>query len=285
VAPDVSLSGYEPLEAHWRNPALASLGFAASFGGVTDYVRSIRTAQGTRWGYAAFFTKYPTNHFAYAGKPRLVMQYANDGWGPDNIDRVFTHETGHIFGCPDEYSASGCRCDAKAGFLREPNANCQSCAPSFVECLMAANTWAMCPHTLVHFGWRDTDADGTFDPVDPTSTPSPIDLRSLCSIAPWLCQLLGLGSGTAAAGIVGVRAAEGVVEAEPAVPLRVLRGVLDDETMARVQEAVRNEEMRYVEAVERKLRAAIDQLERVRAESVSIESEPKPARRRGKRRT
>ena len=47
------------------------------------------------------------------------MHYDNDGWGPDNIDRVFTHETGHIFGCPDEYAASNCSCDTKAGYLRE----------------------------------------------------------------------------------------------------------------------------------------------------------------------
>ena len=38
------------------------------------------------------------------------MQYAIDGWGPNNIDRVFAHETCHIFNAPDEYAASGCDC-------------------------------------------------------------------------------------------------------------------------------------------------------------------------------
>ncbi len=105
---------------------MAKIGFAPNFGGVQDYVRSIRANLATKWAYVAFFTKYPIPHFAYASKPRLVMHYANDGWGPDNIDRVFTHETGHIFGCPDEYAASNCSCDTKAGYLREVNGNCQS---------------------------------------------------------------------------------------------------------------------------------------------------------------
>ena len=62
----------------------------------------------TDWGYCAFFTKYPVGHFAYAylGGPYLVMQYAIDGWGPNNIDRVFAHETCHIFNAPDDYAAS-----------------------------------------------------------------------------------------------------------------------------------------------------------------------------------
>lgn len=62
-----------------------------------------------RWAYCAFFVKgYPLWHFAYASSPRIVMDYANDGWGPDNIDRVFAHEIGHIFSCHDEYATANC---------------------------------------------------------------------------------------------------------------------------------------------------------------------------------
>ena len=201
LAPNPSLSGYEPMEAHWRDPAMAKIGFAANFGGVREYVKTIRANNGTKWAYVAFFTKYPTNHFAYASKPRLVMQYANDNWGPDNIDRVFTHETGHIFGCPDEYAASGCSTTTKAGFLQEVNGNCQNGAAAFTPCLMAGNTWEMCSYTPTHFGWRDTDGDGALDPVDPVGNPNPlIDLSKLCAFVPFICQLFGINPGGAPAG-------------------------------------------------------------------------------------
>jgi hypothetical protein len=266
-APDPSLSGYEPLESHWRDPAMAKLGFSPNFGGVRDYVKSIRTGLATKWAYVAYFTKYPVHHFAYASKPRLVMHYGNDGWGPDNIDRVFTHETGHIFGCPDEYAASNCSCDTKAGFLREPNGNCERCASPFTPCLMAANTWAMCSFTPVHLGWRDTDGDGSLDPVDPVGNPNPlIDLGRLCVRFPFLCSLFGLA---APAGVEGATVGmAGPIVREPraeSVSLELLRGALTADEMARVEAAVEAEEDRYLDALERKLRTAADQIARERA--------------------
>lgn len=148
--------GAPDLEALWRDPAMAALGFPANWSGVVQYVENNRTRFGTRWTYCGFFTKYPLGHFAYAGigGPRLVMQYANDGWGPDNIDRVFTHETGHIFGCPDEYAGSGCNCGGAWGRFAKPNTNCENCAPGGgVACLMKANTFEMCNITPAHLGW------------------------------------------------------------------------------------------------------------------------------------
>lgn len=267
-APGPALTGYEPLESHWRDPAMAKIGFAANFGGVVEYVKAIRRNLGTKWGYVAFFTKYPLHHFAYASKPRLVMRYDNDGWGPDNIDRVFTHETGHIFGCPDEYAASNCSCDTKAGYLRERNGNCEGCATQLVPCLMAANTWAMCSFTPAHLGWRDTDADGSLDPVDPVGNPNPlIDFGRFCSTYPFICRLFGLGAtaGGGAGGPVGVSGAM-VPEPRPeAVPVELLRQVLTADEMARVEAAVRAEEERYLEALERKLRTAANQVARARA--------------------
>ena len=191
------------------------------------------------------------------------MQYANDGWGPDNIDRVFTHETGHIFGCPDEYAASGCSTTTKAGYLREVNGNCQNGATAFTPCLMAGNTWEMCTYTPTHFGWRDTDGDGALDPVDPVGNPNPlVDLGRLCSLFPVICQIFGLGG--VPGGPVGVAAGVGVGvagggQARPeAVPVELLRQVLTPAEMARVEKAVRAEELQYLEALERKLRTAAD---------------------------
>ena len=84
-------------ESRLRNPAMAALGFRANWNGVYDYINSLRGNLHTNWTYCVFFVKgYPLDHFAYAsiGGPRIVMDFANDGWGPDNIDRVFAHETG-----------------------------------------------------------------------------------------------------------------------------------------------------------------------------------------------
>jgi len=144
------------LEGLWRDPAMGALGFDPNWNGVVQYVESNRTNFGTRWTYCGFFTKYPLSWFAYAsiGGPRLVMDYNNDGWGPSNIDRVFTHESGHIFGCPDEYASSGCNCGGAWGRFGLPNTNCENCAPGGgVACLMKGNTFGMCSVTPGHLGW------------------------------------------------------------------------------------------------------------------------------------
>ncbi|MBS9372109.1 FG-GAP repeat domain-containing protein [Rhodococcus sp. B50] len=142
------------LEALWRDPAMGVLGYSADWSGVGAYVEDIRNRYGTRWTYCAFFTKYPLGHFAYAGAPRVVMDYNNDGWGPDNIDRVFAHETGHIFGCPDEYADSGCTCGGAFGRYGLANGNCENCAgEGGVPCLMKGNTFAVCGFTPGHLGW------------------------------------------------------------------------------------------------------------------------------------
>jgi ricin-type beta-trefoil lectin protein len=144
------------LEGRWRNPTMAAMGFAADFSGVDAYVRDLRTRLGSRWAYCSFFVKYPVRHFAYAsiGGPRVVMHYANGSWGPDNIDRVYAHETGHIFGCPDEYASSGCDCGGSWGRFGKPNLNCERCAPGGgIACLMKSNDWTMCPVTPAHLGW------------------------------------------------------------------------------------------------------------------------------------
>jgi hypothetical protein len=144
------------LEALWRDPAMAALGYSADWNGVLSYIEAIRSRFGTRWTYCGFFTKYPVGWFAYAsiGGPRIVMDYNADGWGPDNIDRVFAHETGHIFGCPDEYAASGCDCGGRWGRFGVNNGNCQNCASGGgVSCLMKGNDFVHCEYTPSHLGW------------------------------------------------------------------------------------------------------------------------------------
>lgn len=150
-------STYEAFEAPWRDAALHQLGQPPGLNGAEKYARSLRTKLATNWAYVAFFTKYRLKHFGYAaiGGPRLVMHYDNDGWGPNQIDRVFAHETGHVFGAPDEYASSNCNCGGSWGVFGKPNANCGTCAPGGgVACIMRSNEWAMCPSTRFHFGYN-----------------------------------------------------------------------------------------------------------------------------------
>jgi hypothetical protein len=273
VAPNNNLTGYEPLEGLWRNPAMAQLGFSPDFNGVRNYVASIRTSLGTRWGYVGYFTKYPLNHFAYASKPRLVMHYNNDGWGPDNIDRVFTHETGHIFGCPDEYANSGCNCTSLYGYLQERNGNCERCASPFQQCLMAANSWAMCPFTFGHLGWRDTDGDGVLDPVDPVQRPQ-VSWARLCRRFPRLCESLGIHG-------LAQTIANAEAPAHDSIPLFMLRRVLNNEQMTLVENAIAQEEDQYVDALAKKLSTWVKEIKDVRQQTAEVPPAPteyKPAR-------
>ncbi|WP_417914740.1 hypothetical protein [Candidatus Electronema sp. JM] len=81
------------------------------------------------------------------------MSYANDGWGPDNINKVFAHESCHIFGAADEYGS--CVCGSVSGHLSVPNSNCVNCFPpgAQIPCLMNANTLAMCEFSRRQIGW------------------------------------------------------------------------------------------------------------------------------------
>src|SRR5262249_45827131 len=97
-----SLDAYERLEAPWRDAALVELGYQAGRPGYKQYVQDLQNQRATQWAFVAFFTKYAVNHFAYAEFEKVVMHYANDGWGPDNINAVFAHESCHIFGAADE---------------------------------------------------------------------------------------------------------------------------------------------------------------------------------------
>jgi hypothetical protein len=145
---------YENFEGPWRDAALAQLGFGGGAAGVKKYLTKLQAEKNASAAYCAFFTLYRLNHFAYCTGPYLVMHYENDGWGIDNLDRVFAHESGHVFGAPDEYEGSDCNCSSRFGFFRKANRNCADCAPGGgVNCIMKDNDWAMCSVTPYHFGY------------------------------------------------------------------------------------------------------------------------------------
>jgi hemopexin len=143
-------------EALWRDPALTELGFATGDAGRDALVADLKSDHDTQWAYAGFFTKHPTTWFAYTSDHRTVIRYSDFSAGAvPNLDRIVAHETGHIFGCPDEYASSNCACGANAGkFFTEPNDNCANCAPDpAVPCIMRSNSPSMCAHTPWHVGW------------------------------------------------------------------------------------------------------------------------------------
>ncbi|AXY74598.1 hypothetical protein D3H65_11670 [Paraflavitalea soli] len=134
---------------YWLDPTMEQLGYATAL----DYVLAIREEMSTDWAYCAFFIKYSMEHFAYAmiGGPYLAMNYDNDGWKPVGIDRVFAHESSHIFGAPDEYD--DCSCTKTYGYYHVVNGNCENCAPGGgVLCVMKRNSWEMCAYTPWHLG-------------------------------------------------------------------------------------------------------------------------------------
>jgi hypothetical protein len=158
VPPGSSSLSFSQKETLWRDPAMQTLGYGTGMAGVTDYIEDLRSSKSTFWSYCAFVTKYPLGHFAYAsiGGPRLVMDHVSGGWGIDNFDRVFAHETGHIFGAPDEYASSNCNCGGNWGVGGKPNGNCATCAPGGgVDCIMKSNSWAICGFTPSHLGFLE----------------------------------------------------------------------------------------------------------------------------------
>jgi hypothetical protein len=154
---------YESAEGPWRNAATAALGFSADRQGSIDYVLDLRERKGANWAYVAYFTKYPLRHFAYAVFEKTVMHYDNDGWGTAAINRVFAHETCHVFGAADEYG--GCSCGSSHGFLGVPNNNCQNCVGTEVSCLMDRNVLELCQWSRGQIGWDERLFPSVFSPL------------------------------------------------------------------------------------------------------------------------
>ncbi len=138
-------------------PALQAIG-ASSRDSLAATVKGWAGAVGA---YIGFVSKYRQHHFAYAffGGGPLYMQYSNDGWGPDQIDRVFAHETGHVFNAPDEYTKCQCYQQYGKGYCSARNNNCRgtdatACTAYQQPCIMDKNDLTnICLYTRKHIGW------------------------------------------------------------------------------------------------------------------------------------
>eukprot|EP00727_Mastigamoeba_balamuthi_P005058 m51a1_g14550 hypothetical protein (155) ;mRNA; r:997983-999920 len=110
---------------------MVCLGYSGDVQGITNYLADLHKSNGTTWSYMAFFHKYPPisagDAYAYVPRTYVVMSPNFQNWGPDNIGKVFAHDTGHIFEVSDEAS---------------------------VECILRDNSWAYCSWTPSHVGWE-----------------------------------------------------------------------------------------------------------------------------------
>lgn len=171
-------------QGYWIADAMNELGFTASsyFTQVRNYVNWLRTTYQTDWAFTIFVVdssndgdnRFSNGYFAYAylGGPFLVMTYGNNGYGPEYLDAVAAHEIGHIFKALDQYPSAYQGCSARSGYLFVENQNSQygSCR-SNVDSIMRGQiypyiTKAIDPYAAGQVGWRDSDGDNIFDPLD-----------------------------------------------------------------------------------------------------------------------
>jgi len=184
-------TGYEPItrsssdDGLWLAEVLTGLGYSCTsstyFGAARNYANDLRNNNNKDWGYSVFVVDssvdadgtFTDSYFAYAylGGPFMIMTYDNDGWGIGNMDKVFSHESGHIFRAGDEYCQPGYSCCSSSsyyGYLRIQNTNCNT----GINCMMNNNAWAVCSVSQQQIGWRDTDADTIPDILDVAPTAS-----------------------------------------------------------------------------------------------------------------
>lgn len=187
-------TGYEPIghpqneEGMWIGDVLGKLGYAdgSYWNRARTYVNDLRKTYDTDWAFAVFVVNstgdadgaFADRYFAYAyvGGPFLVMTSDNAGYGIGNMDAITAHETGHIFRALDQYGAANVACTTRSGYLgvetqNGEHAGCASNVPSIMRggiSPYAAN--AIDPYARGQIGWRDSDGDGIYDPVDTIPT-------------------------------------------------------------------------------------------------------------------
>lgn len=124
----------------WLADVLTAYGYPAT---PNDYrvaartlVNDRRTALGAHWGFLIVVVDSLNDAdgsylgggsaFAEFNGPIQYLTYDNGGWGPSRMNLTAAHETGHIFGALDEYTASGCSTADHWGYLDVRNTSCNN---------------------------------------------------------------------------------------------------------------------------------------------------------------
>jgi hypothetical protein len=180
----ISLSSSYTDESKWIRPAMSNLGFwgTSVWQQVYAFNNDLRTRLDADWAFIIFVVdssndpdgRFADGSFAYAylGGPWMVMTYDNGSYGPDHMEAVAAHEMGHIFWALDQYAAAGWLCDAVSGYLGVENqnsdyGNCQLHQQSIMKsCLHPYVYGDLDQFAQGQLGWRDSDGDWIFDPID-----------------------------------------------------------------------------------------------------------------------
>jgi hypothetical protein len=173
------------IEDKWAGQSLESMGFEGRnhFSQSYQYIDIMKDRYDTDWGFIIFLLHGREGQsfgsflaYAYLGGPFNVNISANGRPGPDNLDRVIAHETGHTFYTLDEYLSSPHDCSARSGYLDVVNANKINGGPTCelnIPCIMRGadpsftiDDLPPCVYTKGQVGWWDTDEDGIPDVLD-----------------------------------------------------------------------------------------------------------------------
>jgi hypothetical protein len=186
-------SGFDPRCQQWVEPVTHDAGFEYEWvdnvitnfgytvGGRFSKVDAFNTWQRatyqTNWAFSFFVAYNPVPApasfngggyaFAYIYGPYFWGLFRSAGYAKD---QPVSHEAGHIFGACDEYP-EGCNdCVGSCSIHGTPNANCVTCNPSAIGCMMRYNNYALCQYTKGMIGW---DAYTPCAPAPPAPLPAP----------------------------------------------------------------------------------------------------------------
>ncbi len=152
----------------WVNVIMCNFGYCSGdkWTRVQAYNQATRTSSKTNWATSMFLvynpvgapTSFTNGYFGYSWVPNgpyAQLLFRANGWAITDIDRVTSHETGHLFGADDEYSSSGCsNCTTSdASSKNVVNGNCENCNAAPAACMMSHNATSLCGYTPGQIGW------------------------------------------------------------------------------------------------------------------------------------
>lgn len=189
IAANTTPTAREPITEHyydqkyWIADAMDAMGYSSTsyFDQVRLYNNALRETHQTDWAFTIFVVdssvdsdnRFSDGYFAYAylGGPFMVMTSGNNGYGPNYMDAVTAHETGHIFRALDQYASANQGCSKTAGYLGVENQNSQLGCSLNEASIMRGQ---ISPYTNKQIdvyargqiGWADSNKNGILDPVD-----------------------------------------------------------------------------------------------------------------------